>query len=321
MKFVDAPDLPVATKTRGPTVPAGKTQQTEQSALPSFLPDIAPSTKPGPWQARLSLGFANDNGTTRLIERSHFGPLRVQKPLYPEQPAVCHAIIIHPPGGVVGGDQLAISAHVGPNAHALLTTPGAAKWYKANGNVSHQHVSLSVTEGATLEWLPQETIFFNRAVVQLDHQVALAADAQYIGGEILCFGRTASGESFDSGKISQRTSIRRAGKLLWFEQGSISGATAAMRSPLGLADHTVCATLIAVGKALPVKVMNDLREASNLLADGQATVGVTQMKSVIVLRFLGHSSELARQWMTQAWQQIRPELLGRAAVIPRIWNT
>ncbi|WP_184013381.1 urease accessory protein UreD [Glaciimonas immobilis] len=274
-----------------------------------------------PWQARLTLGFANDQGTTRLIERSHVGPLRVQKPLYPEQPAVCHAIIIHPPGGVVGGDQLTISAQVGPAAHALLTTPGAAKWYKANGNISQQKVTLSVAEAAVLEWLPQETIFFNHAVVKLDHNVVLAADASYIGGEILCFGRTASGESFDSGKIMQRTSIRRGGKLIWFEQGTLCGGTTAMNSHLGLANYTVSATLIAVGKVLPAKVLNDLRQISDHLIKGHARIGATQMKSVLVMRFLGHSSELARQWMTQAWQHIRPELLGREAVIPRIWNT
>ena len=94
------------------------------------------------WHARLSLGFANDRGTTRLIERSHVGPLRVQKPLYPEQPSVCHAIVVHPPGGVVGGDQLAIRCAVGDSAHALVTTPGAAKWYRANGHVSRQDLSL-----------------------------------------------------------------------------------------------------------------------------------------------------------------------------------
>lgn len=324
MNFANASHLTLLARAPGATLPVTNIPSTEQSAPPvstTSLPVAGKTNNPAPWKAHLTLGFANDSGTTRLIERSHCGPLRVQKALYPEHPAVCHAIIIHPPGGVVGGDQLSISANVGPNAHALLTTPGAAKWYKANGNVSQQHISLSVAEGGTIEWLPQETIFFNHAVIQLDHQVTLAADARYIGGEILCFGRTASGESFDGGKISQSTTIRRGGKLLWFEQGAINGGMAAMHSPLGLADHTVCATLIAVGKVLPANIIKDLREASNKLANGQAMVGATQLKSVIVMRFLGHSSELARQWMTQAWQKIRPELVDRVAVIPRIWNT
>jgi len=271
-------------------------------------------------QARLSLRFADDGGTTRLVERSHFGPLRVQKALYPEHPAVCHAVIVHPPGGILGGDQLSISAHVGAGAHALLTTPGAGKWYRANGFVSQQQVKLTVDAGAALEWLPQETIFFNHADVRMEHQLELAADARYIGAEILCFGRTASGESFTGGRVSQRTSIRRDGKLLWFEQGCLQASTASMQSPLALAGFTVCATLIAVGKNMNAAFLTQLREESAAMA-GDGRSGATLMKQVLVLRYLGHSSESARQWLMHAWQRIRPELMGRDAVIPRIWNT
>ncbi|MDB5951163.1 MAG: ureD urease accessory family protein, partial [Massilia sp.] len=132
------------------------------------------------WQARLGLGFSDDAGATRLTERSHFGPLRVQKPLYPEGPQVCHAIVVHPPGGVVGGDELAVTATVGAAAHAFITTPGAAKWYKANGRISRQDITLDIAAGARLEWLPQETIFFDAAQVQLTQSVSLAKDAGYI---------------------------------------------------------------------------------------------------------------------------------------------
>jgi urease accessory protein len=268
-----------------------------------------------PWQARLALGFADDKGTTRMVERSHFGPLRVQKSLYPEGEKVCHAIVVHPPGGVVGGDQLTIHARVGDNADAFITTPGAAKWYKANGQISRQDVQLDIGANASLEWLPQETIFFNAAHVQIEHSVTLGSDATYIGCEILCFGRTASGESFSSGQIEQRTSIRRDGKLVWFEQGTLSAASTSMHSPLGLADKTVCATLIAVGKNIPAAIINTIR------AGGSAGFGVTQMKSVVVARYLGDSSETAKKMMTHAWQHLRPALTGREAVIPRIWNT
>lgn len=272
------------------------------------------------WRAQLSLGFADDNGTTRLVERAHDGPLRVQKPLYPEGGKVCHTIVVHPPGGVVGGDRLTIDAIACKNASAFITTPGAAKWYRANGHVSRQDVSLEAKTGATLEWLPQETIFFNEARVALEHTVDLADDAAYIGWEILCFGRTASGETFSSGRISQRTNIRRNGKLLWLEQGSI-GAGAAMNSLLALGGHTVCATLIAVGTPPSSAILQTLREQAAMRAGDKGKVGATQMKQVCVLRFLGDSSELAKQVMIEAWQTLRPAMLGRPAVVPRIWNT
>lgn len=280
------------------------------------MPDCshsAPNTASA-WQASLRLRFADDAGTTRLVERAHSGPLRVQKPLYPEGARICHAIVVHPPGGVVGGDQLDIDAGVGDGAHALLTTPGAAKWYRANGKVSRQQVRLAAGAGAAIEWLPQETIFFDDAHVVLDHAVDLAGDATYIGSEILCFGRRASGETFGSGSITQRTRIRRAGKLLWWEQGTLAGGSAAMHSPLGLAGASVCFTLVGVGKPLPAALIAAIRALDPALA-------VSQLKSVFTARYLGDDSEVARRIAIQVWQALRPHLSGCAAPVPRIWNT
>ncbi|AZP13211.1 urease accessory protein UreD [Undibacterium parvum] len=274
-----------------------------------------------PWQAKLRLGFSDDGGTTRLTERSHVGPLRVQKALYPEGGQICHAIIVHPPGGVVGGDQLEIAMSVQANAHALLATPGAAKWYKANGKISKQSVQMTVQQAASVEWLPQETIFFDAAHVQLSQTINLAKDASFIGCDILCFGRTASGESFHSGKISQHSTIRREGKLIWFEQGAVTGGSLAMTGLLGLGGNTVCATLLAAGKTVPAAVIAALREEASALLAGAGSFGVTQLKAVIVVRYLGNASEMARALMLMAWRYLRPEIIGREAVALRIWNT
>lgn len=270
------------------------------------------------WQAELRLGFALYDGVSRLVERTHSGPLRVQKPLYPEGDGVCHAIIIHPPGGVVGGDQLAVHATAGEGAHALLTSPGAAKWYRANGHVSGQHVVLRAGSGAAIEWLPQESIFFDQACVRLRHEVELAADASYIGCDIVCLGRSASGETFNTGSISQHVQIRRGGRLLWWEQGVLAAGGALMASPLGLGGHTVCATLIAVGASAAPAVVAALRE---IKVPAGALFGATQMKSLVVVRLLCGDSEAARRIMLAAWQLLRPAMLGRNAVVPRIWNT
>ncbi|MFT5535209.1 MAG: urease accessory protein [Burkholderiaceae bacterium] len=281
------------------------------------MPDASssPSTTRSHWQAQLSLGFIDDAGTTRLTEREHRGPLRVQKALYPEHPSVCHAVIVHPPGGVVGGDQLDIAVRVGSQASVFISTPGAAKWYRANGHVSRQSVRLEVAAGASLEWMPQETIFFNNAHVRLNSTITLHGDATYVGCDILCFGRTASGETFNAGTIAQHSTIRRDGKLIWFEQGRIDGAGNAMHSPLGLAGKTVCATLLVAGKTITPVALATLRETLG------PQVGITHMKSILVVRHLGDSSEHARRLMMQAWQALRPLLLAREAVVPRIWNT
>lgn len=284
--------------------------------------DAPPAASVGhsPSIATLTLGFARDGAATRLIERSHVGPLRVQKALYPEGPALCHAVIVHPPGGVVGGDCMTIAARVDTHARALLTTPGAAKWYRANGRRSRQSVHLQIDTGASLEWLPQETIFFNAADVCLEHTVTMAADAAYIGGEILCFGRTAAGETFEAGQISQRTTIRRADHLLWFEQGVIAAGAPAMQGALGLGGNTVCATLIAVGNGM-TPALTDAVRASAAALPGAGSFGVSLMKTLLVARYLGNSSADARCLLGAVWAGVRPVLVARDAVTPRIWNT
>ncbi|PXW89053.1 urease accessory protein [Nitrosomonas sp. Nm84] len=285
--------------------------------VPEML--IDPAYKP--LQAKLSLKFAAIDETTRLVERDHFGPLLVQKPLYPEGRKVCHVVIIHPPGGVVGGDQLEISAQVGASANAQITTPGATKWYKANGHTSHQKIRIVVNKGGALEWMPQETIFYNHANVDIDHQVMLEDDAVYVGCEILCFGRTASGETFDQGQIKQRTSIRRNDKLIWLEQICLLGESSAMNGSLTLSGNTVCASLILTGKMLPQPLIDLAREEAEKIANGAGQVGISQLKSIIVVRYLGHSSEVARQIILHVWGLFRPEILGSAAIVPRMWST
>ena len=107
------------------------------SSNPLATEAVAGRAAPGGWNARLELRFEREAARTVLTTRRHVGPLRVQKSLHPEGADVCQAIIVHPPGGIVGGDSLAIAIDAGAGAHAQLTTPGAAKWYRSAGSVAH----------------------------------------------------------------------------------------------------------------------------------------------------------------------------------------
>ena len=129
-----------------------------------------------------------------LAEKRFNGPLVVQKPLYPEGDAVCHAIVVHPPAGIVGGDQLSLRISAAPKSAVLLTTPGAGKWYRSAGPWASQKLPFEV--GGSLEWLPQETIVYDGALADIACEVNLGTDATYIGWEILCLGRAGSGERF-----------------------------------------------------------------------------------------------------------------------------
>ena len=257
------------------------------------------------WKAELSLGFERVDGRSVLARKRHDGPLVVQKALYPEGGEVCHAIVLHPPAGIAGGDELLLNVESGKAACAQLTTPGAGKWYRSAGPWAAQRLSFDV-DGA-LEWLPQETIIFDGARADLSTEVALGADGRYIGWEILCLGRTGSGERFARGTIRLSTRITRSEKLIWLERGRIEGGGKLMQSPAGLGGHTVCGTLVAAAPNI-----------SPQRADGLA---VTCLPGVLVARYLGDSSEEAKQRFARLWAAIRPRLLGREAQEPRIWRT
>ena len=257
------------------------------------------------WKAELSLGFERIDGRTVLARRRHDGPLVVQKPLYPEGGEVCHAIVVHPPAGIAGGDELSLSVEARESAFAQLTTPGAGKWYRSAGPWASQKLAFGVA--GTLEWLPQETIVYDGALADLSTEVRLGADARYIGWEILCLGRTGSGERYQRGTIRLSTRIHRSGKLLWLERGRIEGGGKLMQSQAGLGGHTVCGTLVA---AAP--------EVAPQRAEGLAT---TLLPGVLIARYLGDSSEEAKRLFSRLWAVLRPSLLGREAREPRIWRT
>lgn len=260
------------------------------------------------WKAQLRLGFEHRDGRTVLAERQHDGPLVVQKALYPEGDAVCHAIVVHPPAGIAGGDELELKVRSARDAHALLTTPGAGKWYRSSGPWAEQKLRFDLA--GALEWLPQETIVFDGALVRLETEVRLAGDARYLGWEILCLGRTGSGEKFARGELHLSTKLYRDGKLLWLERGRIEGGGALLASPAGLQGKPVCATLVAAGPAADLAACREIEG-----------IAVTQLPGVLVARYLGDSSEQAKIMFARLWSVLRPALFGRPAQMPRIWST
>jgi len=262
------------------------------------------------WKADLGLGFECRAGRTVLATRRHDGPLVVQKPLYPEGGEVCHAIVVHPPAGMAGGDELELRARSAAGAHALLTTPGAGKWYRSAGPWAAQRLRFEVA--GALEWLPQETIVFDGARAQLDTEVRLRGDARYLGWEILCLGRTGAGEKFARGEMRLSTRVFRDDKLLWLERGRIEGGGAVLDSPAGLQGMPVCGTMVAAC-AFPMIDLAACRQVESL--------SVTQLPGVLIARYLGNSSEQAKRLFARLWAVLRPALFGREAQPPRIWST
>lgn len=264
-----------------------------------------------PWKADLSLGFRHEDGRTILADKRFDGPLVVQKALYPEGDAVCHAIVVHPPAGIVGGDQLSLQVKAGAESSVLLTTPGATKWYRSAGPWASQKLRFEVD--GSLEWLPQETIVFDGALTDMQCDVNLGASASYIGWEIMCLGRAGSGERFDQGRIELRNTISRSGKPLWRERGASDAGGRLLHSPAGLNGKSVCATMVAAAPEIDASIVGECRAVQD--------VAITLLPGLLIARHLGNSSEVAKQRFVELWRILRPAVLGREASLPRIWRT
>ena len=275
---------------------------------------VAPALFTPSWHAELELAYARFGDCTRPVMRRHLGPLRVQKHLYAEGPEVCQHIIVHPPGGIAGGDRLDISARVETNAWAQITSPGAAKWYRAGGP-AYQQLDLRVAAGATLEWLPQETIVYSAAQAELTTTIDLEGDARLFYWDVVALGRPASGERFDLGHFQAHLDIRRDGRLLWHERQRIVGNDGLLDSPIGLDGNPVFATLLVTGE-----IEAGLLERCRSLGH-EVRGDLTQLPGLLVARCLAGEALLARAWLIDLWRLLRPALLGREAMPPRIWNT
>lgn len=267
------------------------------------------------WKARLRLEFARRNGRTRLIGKSQSGPLTVQRPFYPEGD-ICHLYLLHPPGGVVGGDRLRLEVSVDQTAHVLLTTPGAGKFYRSAGPAAGQEQRFVISDGGALEWLPQETILFDGAKAGLSSRVELHSGARFVGWEIYCLGRPAARERFVNGQAVLRMSVYRDRKPLLLECLDIQGL-AHLDRPAGLRGHPVTATLLAT--PADKSILEEAR--GNLAQQPGLTNGATLLDDLLVVRCLGYDSESVRHLLEQIWRTIRPGVLGREPSAPRIWAT
>jgi urease accessory protein len=262
------------------------------------------------WRADLQLGFERQGERTVLAHRKHVGPLLVQRPFYPEGD-VCHVYLVHPPGGIVGGDQLRLNATLAEGAHALITTPAATKFYRS---LPDRHAVLEQTlraHRATLEWLPQETILFREARARTTTSVHIDKASRFIGWELTCYGRPASNELFDSGYARQHFELWIDEQPVLLDRLHSHGASLAMRAPWGLASHTLLGTLLAY----PVT------DADLEAARDHVGFACTLVDRVLSCRLVSNDADAAKRIFVKLWQTLRPRIVGREAMLPRIWAT
>ncbi len=278
------------------------------------------------WAGSLQLDYRRDTlrGQPRtVLHDCHDGPLRVLASLYPEAAAVCHNVLVHPPGGLVGGDALDIGVTLCADAHALVTTPGATRYYRSTGETATQRVRATLNEGARLEWLPLETIAYSGCLGENLMQFDLAAGAEMIGWDVLALGLPSSNQPFERGRFRQSVELPDR----WLERGVIDAADSRLLdSPLGWARHRVLATMwFAAGAALQPARREALLAAARAATEGDAlqrSAGTTSVHDgVVVLRVLAPRVEPAMALLSRVWAAWREAAWQLPATPPRVWRT
>jgi urease accessory protein len=268
------------------------------------------------WRARLDLGFERPAARTILAHRRHQGPLLVQRLLYPEGDAgACHVHVIHPPGGVAGGDDLTLDVHAGPGSRVLLTTPAAGKFYRKGPAGGARVRQILRADDASLEWLPQENIFYPDAEASVSSTVRLTGAARFVGWELICLGLPANGASLQGGAVRLRFEIWRDGRATLIENLHLAGPT--LQSRFALAGFPVFGTLLAAPAG-----ERELEAARSCVRDcAGPDVACTLVDGILACRSLVGATGLLRSIFERLWRALRPMVIGSVPTTPRIWAT
>ncbi|MEB3122238.1 MAG: urease accessory protein UreD [Snowella sp.] len=282
-------------------------------------PSLSISSQSKHWTGKLDLNYSHQDGTTKLSQALAQAPLKIQRAFYPEGPELCHSVILHTAGGIVGGDRLVQNIELEAHSQVLLTTAAATKVYRSEGDRSEQIITIKLGENAYLEWFPQETVIFNQAIYQQDLRVELAKNAVFCGWEITRLGRTARGEQFLTGDWRSRIEIWQAGYPLWIDRQGLQGSLEIINSPNGLNQKAIVATFIWLGQNVEQEVVTEARElGKSWVKEGE--IGITQTQGEgLLCRYRGNSTTEVKHYFEAIWGLLRQSYRDRPAIHPRVW--
>ena len=272
------------------------------------------------WRAHLDLHYSLENLTTQ-VKFEHEGPLRILRSLYPEGPSVCHNVLIHPPSGLVGGDSLEINIQAKDQAHALITTPGATRFYRSEHEWATQHVLVNLKDSARLEWLPLETLAYNGCKAKNHCTFDLKDESELIAWDITALGMPSANLPFEVDQIEQHFEL----KGHWLDRGRIQASDLdLLNSPVGLNARKCLSTMVfASARALSAERVGQILELarSALPANSlEIQAGATSPNAhIVVVRMLSDLVEPSMHLMRRIWLAWRSELWSLQPVMPRIW--
>ena len=283
---------------------------------------ISVQTSPAPLDAGQQLSRANGGASVAFARRrdgdrlAHLEQTTPWRVLFPRGPAdePPLAVFANIGGGVCGGDRARLAAAAGPGAHLTATTQAAEKVYRSTGPDATLDTKLSAGPGAWLEWLPQETILFDRSRFARHTDVHLSGDARFLAAEMTVYGRGAHGETWRSGLFSDRWRIRRDGRLVWADSLWLDDR-AVFDSPSGFADARATATVIAAGPGAAA-LIDTVRETP---PPPQGRIAATIINGVLVVRLLGIDPQPLRATLAAVAGTLRHAWAGLPPRVPRLW--
>lgn len=308
---------------------------TQSTATSMVINTIAASalmeSKNRQWIASLALDFSCTALGTQLRRTRRNGPLTVQKAFYPEGRDCAHIYLLHPPAGIVSGDELHVEINLDDSAHTLVTTPGANRFYRARTDTSIgiskqiQITTLNVKNQAKCENFPQETIVYNGADGFNTVDIHLTDTSVYLGWDITCMGLPSSEQSFTQGQYSQLNRVFVEGTLQYHDRIAITAKNNVLHHPAGLAGNSVFATFLVYApqqlnkpqRKTVIAAMRDIVENNQ----AQKHISITDIGGLLVIRYLGHHAEQCKKFFLLLWQVVRPLTVEKKATQPRIWYT
>jgi urease accessory protein len=243
--------------------------------------------------------------------------------LYPEGEAICHHVLVHPPGGIAGGDVLEVDAGLGPGTHAVVTTPGATRFYRSSGAAAVQRARLRLQAGARLEWLPLETLAYDACIAENHLRLDLEPGAQALGWDVLALGLPAADAPFVRGSFLQH--LEWPGR--WLERARIAaGDPLLLDSPLGWAGRRVLGTVWFAGlgpsqDALREQLLEGARAAIDAAPPGTPAGATSPHPGLVVARVLAPRVEPAMRLLQAVRAAWRLAAWGLQAQPPRVWAT
>lgn len=264
---------------------------------------------------RISLAYLD--GRTRLGRLYQQGAAKIRLPRT-HNGAALDAVLINTSGGMTGGDDMRWSIDVGKGASTIVTTQACEKVYRAAADTARVSVDISLHAGATLSWLPQETILFNQSALSRQLTVNLAPDAGLLLAEPVILGRRAMGETVQRAAFRDRWRIHRDGRILHAEETRLEGDIAALLNRGTTTNGATALATVLLVHCDAADLVDPIRQM--LGPDAGVSAVRSSAGSRLVVRMVAPGGFELRKLLVPVIDLCNRKLTGARKGLPKLWT-